>query len=104
MTTAVHPRAYKVATATISNTAKAISHEDFGLTAAEIAAADRAVITAHTNNVMATWDGTNPTTTLGHLLGTTHPPMIVHGSNIARLKFIRATGSDGAITVTLERY
>lgn len=104
MSSTVHAVAYAIGSATISNSAKAISHADFGFTADQLAAADRAVVTAHTQPVVATWEGTDPTNTLGHVLGTTHPPLVIKGRNIAKLKFIRQGGSDGAVTITLEKF
>lgn len=98
------PSAYAVKTATISNTAKAISHSDFAWAAGNLSDADVAVISCNTNGVLITWDGTDPTTTLGHYLAAQAAPLTIKGNkNIQNLKFIRLS-SDSVVTVHLEKY
>lgn len=104
MSSTVHPVAFAVGAATVSNAAKAISHADFGFSADELAAADRAVISVNAEDVYATWDGTDPTTSLGHYLADTHAPFLVLGRNVANLKFIRAGSNDATVSITLEKY
>lgn len=104
MSSAVHPVAYAVKTATVSNAAKAISHADFGFTADQLAAADHAIISVNAEGVFATWEGTDPTTSLGHYLAATHAPFVVRGRNVANLKFIRAGSNDATVSITLEKY
>ena len=90
--------------ATVTNAVKAISHADFGFSTAELVAARKATLSVIANTVMVTWDGTDPTITLGHsLLAAGQGWQVVEGNgNIIRLKFIRLSG-DGVVTITLER-
>lgn len=98
------PTAYSAKVATISNAVKAISHADFSWAAGALAAADVAVISCNTNGVLITWDGTDPTTTLGHYLAAGANPLVVRGNaNILNVKFIRLS-SDSVVTVHLEKY
>jgi hypothetical protein len=97
---------YAMKGATVSNSAKAISHTDFAWAGTDLAEAGlcKATITARTGGVMFTMDGTDPTTTLGHLIaaGATY---VVEGTpnNITRLKFIREAGTDSSVTISLEK-
>lgn len=98
------PLAYVAKVATISSTAKAISHADFSWGASDLAQADVAVISCNTNGVLITWNGTDPTTTLGHYLAAQSAPLVIKGNpNILNLKFIRLS-SDSVVTVHLEKY
>lgn len=92
--------------ATVSNVVKAISHIDFGFTAGILATAEVAVITARTEGVMITWDGTDPTATLGHLIDTTMlGPFVLKGrAKINALKFLREAAADTDVTITLEQF
>lgn len=95
-------KAFRMKSATISNAAKAISHADFAWTAGDLVQADRAILTARTAGVMYTYDGTDPTTTLGHLLPRDGTVEILGTANVQALKFIREAGADATLTVTLE--
>lgn len=78
-----------IGTSTISSTA---------VTLTKPRRANGILVTAVAQNIRYTVDGTAPTTTLGFLLSTsaTAPTFIPVGRN-TRLKFIRATGSDGTL-------
>jgi hypothetical protein len=98
------PTAYAAKTNTISSTALAISHASWSWTAGHLTDADVAVISCNTNGVLITWDGTTPTTTLGHYLAAAANPLVIKGNaNIQNLKFIRLS-SDSVVTVHLEKY
>jgi hypothetical protein len=105
MGTVVAPKVVALGSATVSNSAKAISHEDFGFTSAQLLEADHARITARSAGVMFTYDGaTNPTPTIGHLLTQDETVIITGMVNIGVLRFIRESGSDAVVTITLEAY
>lgn len=84
----------------VSSTAKALT--DLGFTQAQIDRSSRARITADTNPLRMTYDGTTPTASIGHYLPVGAGTEVVGDANIANLKFIRAGASDGAVSVTLE--
>jgi hypothetical protein len=95
--------AYKLLSHTISTGVHSMT--DFGFTAAEVANATRAWISASDADVRVTWDGsTDPSSTVGHLLVKDAAPVELFGNaNIANLRLIRAAGSDALVTITLER-
>lgn len=64
----------------------------------------RALITAETAQMRYTYDGTAPTTTVGHLLEVGDVLIVEGRMNIDAFRAIRTGGSSGAITVTYERY
>jgi hypothetical protein len=88
--------------ATVSNVAKALSHADFGFTAAELAAARSAVISASSAGVNMLYSGDAPTATFGHPINAGSTIVVLVNENIQALKFIRSGGSDAVVTVTLE--
>ena len=94
---------YATKSATISNTAKAISHADFAWAASDLAAADIAYITARTAGVMLLWTGVVPTATLGFMLAQNANIEVVGNANIQALQFIREAGSDATVIVSLEQ-
>lgn len=98
------PDAYAMKGATISNAAKAISHADFSWAAGDLAGADIAVISCNTNGVVLTWNGTDPTTTLGYPLAAGASLTLKGNGNIQAVKFIRSGGTDAAVSVHLEKY
>lgn len=95
--------AYRTKAAAISNSAVAISAAGWSWTAGDIAAADQAIVTAHTNPVNLTWDGTTPTTTLGYTLAAGASVTVMGNQNVSRLQFIRQGGSDATVSITLEK-
>lgn len=100
------PRPVAFGSATVSNAAKAISHEDFGFSAAQLAEANRAVISAHAQPIHFRYDGGAPTATIGHHAddSTENAPRVVLGNaNVQALQFIREGGTDSVVSVTLEK-
>lgn len=97
-------RGYQTKAATISTAAVAISAGGWSWTAGYLALADHAVITAHTNGVTLTWDGTTPTATLGRALAAGATITVQGNANVQALQFIRSGGSDAVVSVTLEKY
>lgn len=91
--------------ATVS-TAAVTLEDDFGFTAAELAAADRALITSIGAAVRYRHDGVAPEAALGHYLPEdASPPLEVLGNaNILGMQFIRDTGAvvDATVLITLE--
>ena len=86
--------------ATVSNTALGISSWSFS--AADLAAATRALITARTAGVMYSYDGTTPTATLGHHIAANATVEVIGNAAINALKMIRDDATDAAVTITLE--
>ena len=92
---ALATKAYTVTTGAV------VSLTDFGFSVDDINTATRAVISATANALMITWDGTDPTSALGH-------PVVanewgnVDGPDATSVKLI-ATGGNAPATITLER-
>lgn len=86
---------------TISNTALAISHASWSWGAADLPMAERAYITCHTEGIVISWDGTNPSAVFGLPLAAGRTIEIIGNINIQNLKFIRSGLSDAAVSVTL---
>jgi hypothetical protein len=95
---------YQTKSATISNTAKAITHADFSWGVNDVETADRAYITARTSGVMITWTGITPTASLGFYLGSNSNLVVEGNRNIRQLSFIREGGSDATIVISFEKY
>lgn len=90
--------------AAVSDSPKGIDHEDFGFSAAELAAATRAVLSVHDASVHYTYAAdVDPTPTKGHMLQDLFDPQVIWGNrNVNNLKFIREASTDAVVTVTLE--
>lgn len=71
-------------------------------TAAQVARAARAVITVRTAAINVRWDGTSPTTSVGHKFAVGDVFALVGNENITLLQIIRDGASDAVITITLE--
>jgi hypothetical protein len=92
---------------TISSTAVAmadIGGAAAGFSAADLAVADRVRITCTTQPINYRYDGGVPTASVGHNLAVGAQAIIEGNQNINNLQFIRATGSDGAVSITLEAF
>lgn len=76
----------------------------WGWTAGYVALADQAVITAHSNPVTITWDGTAPTATTGLYIGAYSSVTVKGNANVQALQFIRAGGADAVVSITLEKF
>jgi len=102
--TRINPLVVAFGSATISTTAKAISHADFGFSATELATARRAVISCHNGGVHFRYDGGAPTGDVGHMLAENAAPEVVIGTdNLGNLQFIKDTGgNDAVLSCTLE--
>lgn len=98
------PTAYQTKAATISSAAVAISAAGWSWTAGNLALADQAVITAHSQPVCMTWDGTTPTATVGMYIPAGGTVTVVGNDNVQAVKLIRQGGSDATVSITLERY
>lgn len=96
--------AYRTKTSTISNSAVAISAAGWSWTAGDLAAADFAMITAHAQPVVITWDGTTPTSTTGLYLGAGNTVAITGNANVQAVQLIRQGSSDATVSITLEKY
>lgn len=56
-------------------------------------------ITVETNSIRLRWDGTNPTTSVGHLLTAGSSITLIGEQNISKLRMI-AAAADGVVMVT----
>ena len=92
---------YKFVGATVSSTALTLM--TFGFTQAEVDQADRARVTVATQAIRFRYDGTAPTASVGHLAAADTTFFIEGNQNLQNLQLIRATGSDGAASITLEK-
>lgn len=95
--------AFEIKGNTISSTALAISHASWAWGATDLSTAVKAYVSCNTNGVVISWDGTNPTATLGLPLAAGASIEIYGNANIQNLKFIRSGGSDAVVTVQLEK-
>jgi len=96
-------RAFTTSTMTIGSSAITISNPSFGWSATDLTDAEAAVISAHTQAINFTWDGNDPTATKGQPLAAGSTVRLVGTDNIANLRFIRSGGSDGIVSITLEK-
>lgn len=86
--------------AAVSNSVVGISSWSFDATI--LGKAVRAVISARTAGVMVSWDGTDPTSTLGHPVMQNLSISVLGNENIQALKFLREAAADADVTITLE--
>ena len=98
------PFAYQTKAATIGAAAVAISAAGWSWTAGYLAAADQATITAWSNGVSITWDGTTPTATLGMAIASGATVTVTGNRNIQAIQLIRSGGGDATASVTLSKY
>jgi len=93
------------ANATVSTVVLALA-DDFGFTEAQLAKAERALITSTKAAVRYRHDGTAPTDELGHLLPQdATPPLEVLGNlNIRQFQCVRDSGAvvDAEVLISLE--
>lgn len=82
--------------------AAAVTIQDFGFDEDNLNRANRAVVSAATNNVMLTWDGTVPTATLGHCVKANYSYVVDNPSSVVQIQLIRQT-ANATVTITLER-
>lgn len=104
MPSVVTAAAYRTKMATISNSAVGISDAGWSWTAGDVAAADQAIITAHTQPVCMTWDGTTPTATTGMYIAAGGTVTVQGAVNVQNIKLIRQGGSDATVSITLEKW
>lgn len=97
-------KAYRTKTYTVSSAAVAISAAGWSWSAGDLAQADRAYVTAHTNPLVLTWDGTTPTATTGMYVGAGATVLVEGNANIQALQMIRQGGADAVASVTLEKW
>lgn len=98
------PKAFRTKTSTISNSAVAISAAGWSWTIGDLTSADYAVITAHTQPVIVTWDGTTPVATTGRHIAAGGTVTITGNANVQAVQLIRQSGSDATVSITLEKF
>jgi hypothetical protein len=92
----------QTSSATVSNTAVEIDAATWSWENGMLETAKRAVISTN-QDIMIRWDGTAPTTTVGHPILANQWAAVEHPGDIADLSFIRKGASNATVTVTLER-
>lgn len=99
------PKAYQTKTCTVTTPGViTMASGGWSWTAGYVALADQAVITAHTNPVTITWDGTAPTATVGMYVPAFSTVVVTGNANVQALQFIRAGGADAVVSITLEKF
>jgi hypothetical protein len=85
-------------------TAAAVGISDFEFDSDNLSQATRAVISSTGYDVKITWDGTDPTSTVGHhvVKDSAVWAEVFGPRNIPQLKFIGISG-EATVTITLER-
>src|SRR3954451_9546167 len=96
-------KAYAMKSATVSTAVKAITDASFSWGGTDLSKTERARITARSAGVMYTYDGTDPTATVGQVIAQNGVAVIDGTANIKNLKFLREAGVDVVVTVTLEK-
>lgn len=99
-TLANYLRAFAADTDTVSSTALDLTDIGTALTTGVVADADAAHISVFTDAIRYTYDGTTPTSSVGHLLAANGEVILVGRSNVAALQMIRVTG-DVTVFITL---
>ena len=88
---------------TISDSVLAISNASWSWGSTDLSSAEKAIIVSNAEGVVISWDGTDPTTTLGLPIPEGSSVEISGNPNIQNLKFIRSGASDATVTVILEK-
>jgi len=98
--------AVAIVSASVTVSSAVVPLSSFGFTATQLAQAKHALITSTKAAVRYMYDGTAPTSELGHILPMdASPPLDVIGmENVANLQFILDSGAatDAIVLITLE--
>lgn len=94
--------AYRLKGNTIGTSALAVSDATWGWGENDLADAAKATVACNSNGVVVSWNGTDPTTTLGVPLAAGASIEVIGNRNVQNLKFIRSGGSNAAVSVQLE--
>jgi hypothetical protein len=84
---------------TVGTSVIALGTSPFDFSTANLMRAYEATVVANTNGVVVTWEGTNPTTTLGVPIAAGEH-LVVRG-DVARIKMISKDTSNATVTVIL---
>lgn len=87
----------------VTDVVLAISHTSWAWGTTDVSTAVRAYVIANTQDIVVSWDGTDPTATLGLPLAAGSSLEVYGNVNIQNLKMIRAGISDATVTVILEK-
>lgn len=87
---------------TVSSVAKKLTFATFSPAPTTGRTAERALITTETDAIRYTYDGTTPTSSVGHLLPSGTVMVLAGYGNISRFQAIRVT-TDATIKVSYER-
>ena len=96
--------AYQTKAATVGVAAVLITAVGWAWTEGYLALADVAYISAHTNGVCLTWDGTTPTATLGLPIAAGSTVELQCNVNIQAVQLIRSGGADATVSITLAKF
>jgi len=93
--------AYAMKGNTVSNAALAISNASWSWVSTDLSTAVKMTISANAKSVVVSFDGTNPTTTLGLPIAEGASLSVDGNLNIQNLKLIRDTADDATVTIIL---
>lgn len=85
---------------TVGTSVIALGTAPFDFSAANLRRAVEATVVANTNGIVVTWEGTNPTATLGVPVAAGAYEKIV--GDVARIRMISKDTSNATVTVILE--
>jgi len=91
--------AFAFETITVTNSAVGFTNATFSSTKVPHL---RAIVTVEGGIMRYRYDGTNPTATVGHLLGHGDTVILESGVNVDNFRAIRAGGENGTLSVTYE--
>ena len=87
---------------TVADTVVAITATAVGFNTAQLAAATRAIISCRTAGIMFTYDGTDPTATLGiHIKINEYYSL--ESKEINKIKMLREASTSANVTIVLEK-
>lgn len=89
---------------TVTVAATAVGITSTVTTAGTLRRGQRALITAETAQMRYTYNGTTPTTTVGHILEAGQSIEVIGFASIDAFSIIRTGGTSGTIQVTMEVY
>lgn len=104
MATLYQPVAYAMKGNTASTSALPISDSSWNWGANDLAQADQAIVACNTNGAVVSWDGTDPTASLGVPLAAGEWIKIVDNENVQNISLIRSGLIDAAVSIILEKY
>lgn len=82
---------------------RSVGIDEFGFSAADLAAATKAVITAREAAIMVTWSGVSATPARGHYCAKNASCNVFSATDVRRISVVREATANAVVTITLER-